>query len=741
MKESYKVIGSMLALGQFTVKDLELYSGVTSSTVYTVLTRNKEIFEDLGIKANKRRGGQQKYYRLREDKIPLLRKEIEDFVQKINPSADEPVEGAGKLYGSEKVQLPISLLAGEEALLHLFPKAKNLAEKRVLLSSAMSGLKSGRYEVEMLSSADKDVSIAADAQELMARVKALKALSEAELAAESGQDPTGSVNLRSVFDQLIESIQYLSERRESIQADALKERMLSGPLLKEFFREPSVPAQAEDNNTKAAVISVGAAASAAADTSANRGAYLKALEQLSTQHRIAVLPTPIDFVGEEYLQYGVTSGIARSLSFLPDLTVKLPHYLSIRREQVDDIKAIQAIGHDLKVDTVLSGLVETTGSHFRCLARLIDTDSGQVWQEQYERSYIDIFKVGEEISRTVASHLDITLPDARAELISTPTTEDSVAQKLYMEGQYNWSQWTAKGFRKAILCYERALAKDPVFSLAYAGQANCYNMLTDYTSKSPRSAFTKAKAAAYEALEYNESLAEAYASLACARMRYYWKWADAEQEFHHALSINPSYTLARQWFAEYLTAMGRSNDAINQIKLAQDLEPNSPINSTTLGSTYFFARQYESAIKQFEQVLQCDPNLSRALFSLGIVHTQMGNHEEAVSRLRKAVQLFPNSTRGLAALGCAFALGGHKGEAKAIVDLLLRKSSQKYISLYSLAPIHIALGEKDAALDRLEEAVEHRDPSLIFLNVDPRVDEIRENPRFHKVAAEVGLAA
>lgn len=743
MKETYKVLGSMLALREFTAKDLEDYSGVTNGTIHTILTRRRELLEEIGVRETGRRGGQLKVYRLRGDRAQALEEEIGALIKQIRPAAvGREEERSGPVEGGAVSELPVSLLAGEETLLALFPNAETPDEKRALLSTATSDLESGRYEVDVLSHTPLGAGTGEDSRALIERVQALKDLAEAELTAVSGRFNVAA-NLRSVFDHLLEAMQYSSARGDEARADLLKERILNSPLFERVFEEPSSVITLVDGHHRVAALKEGLGAvevAASALELAASPALAEGAGQISAKHQIAVLPSSIGGPGEEYLQHGVTSGIARSLSLLPDLAVKSPGRHSLSGHRNEAVEAVQALGERVGVRTVLSSLVEAAGNGFRCLVRLFDTGTGEVWEKQYnEPSYINISKVGTEVSKVVAGLFHIPVSSELEELLVTPATNDPEAQRLYMEARYHWNRWTPQGFTRATQCYEKALNKDPAFSLAHAGQADCYNVLTDYTSKSPRSAFKRAREAACVALVYDTALAEAYASLAYALTRYYWDWPKAEAEFLRALTINPSYTLGHQWFAEFLTARRRFDEAIARMKVAQDLEPDSLNMDAALGATYFFARQYESALSQFERVLRRDSKHSRARFSLGIVNTVTGNYDEALRHLTKAVKVSPNSTRGVAALGYALALSGQRGKAREVLDGLLQKSGHQFISRYSLAPIHIALGEKDAALSSLEEAVEQRDPLLMHLNVDPRLDEIREASRFRAVAAGVGL--
>jgi tetratricopeptide (TPR) repeat protein len=712
MMETYKVLGSMLALKEFTKKDLELHSAVNSSTVATAVNRKKAFLDEIGTKETNRRGGQLKVYRVKDDCVELLRSDVRQLFDQVKDIATEQPSDKATSLTPGQAEPPLSLLAGEEVLSYLFPRAATIDQRRELLATATADLETGRSEIRSLSSERLDLR---GAMALMQRVRALKTLSSAELDLEVSGSISGDLDFSNTFTELAESIHYLSEHGESARAEELTKRMLT--FLGRVLPLVQVPARQR-----------AAASTAAAAAASGLGA-----------HQIAVLPMSSSEPVEEYVQYGVTEGIAGSLSLLPKLTVKKRDIATLKLKELTNVKLIQSLGQAWGVEAVLAGFVEPIGNHLRCTTSLIETGTGRVWRNEYEQSYANIFEMGEGVSRTVSEVLNIQLPEARVGRLRRQPTSKSEAQKLYMEGRYNWSRWTAKGLRRAIDLYEKALELDPLFALAHAGLADCFNMLTYFTGESPRSAFTKAKAEAYEALEFDESLSEAYTSLAYVHGRYYWRWSEAEGEFLRALEINPNYTVARQWFAEHLAAMGRFDEAFRQIELAQDLAPNSPITGVTMGSICYFARKYDLAIKEFAGIVDRNPDCARARFRLGGVYAQVGRYSEAIDNLQRAVELSGGSTRELSMLGYAFSLAGNRDKAEKILASLLRKSQEQYVSLYNVAVIHTALGESDVALDRLRGALEQRDAWLIFLKVDPRLDALRALQRFRDLLAEVGL--
>lgn len=457
------------------------------------------------------------------------------------------------------------------------------------------------------------------------------------------------------------------------------------------------------------------------------------------QNLIAVLMQPDDCPGETYLQYGVASGITRSLSLLPGVAVKQPEHVSFHCGQVNDVNHLQQLGKSLGVKSVLAGWIEPSDDEFRCHAHLVDTEDGHVWNSTYNRLYGALTSVEEDISHHVADHLGIFVSHNWNEQLNQAATDNTEAVKWYMKGLYYQSTWLLDGIQNALSCYDQATEKVPDFPLAYAGKANCYNLLSDDTSHhTPWKSIIRAKADAYEALEYTDALPEAYAALAFAHTRY-WKWCEAEDEFKKALELNPSYDAARKWYAIHLTAQGRTQEAIAQVEHADHLKPSSPIIIAALGVTYFFARQYEIASRHFENACACNPKLPLAHYGLGIAYAHAGRYEEAIETLESAKALFPESTRSSAALASVLAQAGRKEQAREILSELKKKSESQYVSPYSLAVIQAALSEPADALESLNNALEQKDPSLILLNVDPRFDGIRTDHRFQTIVSTIGL--
>lgn len=281
---------------------------------------------------------------------------------------------------------------------------------------------------------------------------------------------------------------------------------------------------------------------------------------------------------------------------------------------------------------------------------------------------------------------------------------------------------------KGIEYFQQALEIDPHYALAWAGIADSY--LLGANIRPPHEAMPKAKAAALRALELDDTLAEAHASLARIRMFFDWDWAGAESAFKRALELNPNYATARQWFANYLTAVGRAAEAIAQINLAQELDPLSLVINTARGWVYYFARQYDQALEQYQRVLEMDASFVQAQREIGLVYEQKGMYAEALAAAQQALSLGGENAIVLTILGRFYAVAGQRDEAGQIIARLHTLATTYYVPPMLFAPIYAALGEHEQALDWLEKAYKDHSSPLAWLKVDPWFDDLRDNPRF-----------
>ena len=307
------------------------------------------------------------------------------------------------------------------------------------------------------------------------------------------------------------------------------------------------------------------------------------------------------------------------------------------------------------------------------------------------------------------------------------------AEAFFAEGRNLWEKRTSDAIRRAVDSFEQAISIRPDYALAYAGLADCYNMLGSYGVERPKIAFPRAKEAAERALELDRSLAEAHTSLAFAYYRGDWNWEDAEIEFQRAIRLNANYAQAHQWYANYLAAVGRHREAEEETKVCLRLDPTSLIVQAHFGFVYYFARRYDDVISSSQKTLDLDPNFFAARRYLGLAYTQKGMYAEAIRECRQAVSTSRGSILIRAELAQALASSPnkeHKDEARQILGELIAASNERYVSQYHMAAIYAMLGERDRAFESLERAYEERADYLAYLNVDPRFDSVRTDPRF-----------
>ena len=446
---------------------------------------------------------------------------------------------------------------------------------------------------------------------------------------------------------------------------------------------------------------------------------------------IAVLPFVNDTADPdaEYINDKITESLINSLSKLPKLRV-VPRSLvfGYKGQNVDPQKA----GRELKVQVVLTGRVQRRGDTLSVQADLIDLENvSQIWGQHYDRKIADILLVEEDISRDIFENLRLKL--------SLEEQKQLEAYRLYLKGRNYWNKRTPEGLQLGIDYFQQAIRIDEGYAPAYAGLADCYNMLVVYGVRLPKDAFPEAKAAALKALEIDETLAEARTSLAFIKFRWDWDRLEAEKEFLSAIKHRPSYASAHQWYSSYLAAFERFDEAIAEAKRTQELEPLSLIARSHLAWILYIAGRNDEAIAECKKMLDVDPNFFPARRYLGLAYEQMGRYEEAISEFDKGVKL-SGSPLMLALLGHAYAASGKTAEARRVLAELEQLKGQKYVSPYTIATIYAALGAKDQAFDQLEKAYEDRDIWLMNLKVDPVLGNLRSDRRFPDLLRRVGLA-
>ncbi len=439
----------------------------------------------------------------------------------------------------------------------------------------------------------------------------------------------------------------------------------------------------------------------------------------------------------EYFSDGLSEDLINALTHIKSFRVAArTSAFSFKGEQVD----ARTIGQKLNVKTVLEGSVRKVGNRLRITAELVNAEDGyHVWSEQYDRVMADVFTIQDEITAAIVDALKIELLADEKKAVTKRHTENLDAYHLYLRGRYYWNRGNPEAFRKAIDQFQTAIRKDPTYARAYAGLADAYAGLGDagHSAIPPREAFVSAHDAVQKALELDDSLAEAHASLAHLKMHEF-AWPEAQAAFVRATRLNPNYATAYHFYAFYFAALGQSCEAITTLERARELDPVSLAINTDLGVLFYFARRYDDAIQQYQKVLDMDPNFTRAYVTMGSAYAQKAMCEQAIAMFQKALELSGDRSK-IAALGRAYGVAGRNDEALETIAELRQLSRHRYITPYSIALIYASMGETDEALSWLNDAYEQRVSDLLYLKVDPFLDNLRSDPRFVVLLDKVGF--
>jgi serine/threonine-protein kinase len=350
-----------------------------------------------------------------------------------------------------------------------------------------------------------------------------------------------------------------------------------------------------------------------------------------------------------------------------------------------------------------------------------------------------VFAIQDEIARTIVNTLRAT---SFADLAEPPIPRyagNLTAYGLYLRGRYAWNKRTQEGVAEGIQYFEQAIAADPTYAPAYTGLADSYALHVDYRNVPVAEGFERAKAYARKALELDETLAEAHASLAWSLFVYDWDWEGAEREFRRAVELDPLYATAHQWYAFLLASSGRHEEALVEGHTAQELDPASLSVRRSLGWLYLYARRYEQAQYHLSRVIAMNPTAEESFRVLGLTFALQGNFEWAERTLREAVGLPGASTYSTATLGYALGRAGQRAEAEAILADLHARAASGYVSPVSFATLHLGLGEVEPALLWTERAHAERRGWLAYLRVNPIMDPLRAEPRFHALVERMRL--
>ena len=458
----------------------------------------------------------------------------------------------------------------------------------------------------------------------------------------------------------------------------------------------------------------------------------------SDSHLIAVLPF-VNAGGNrdlEHLSDGITESIINTLSQRRELRVIARN--SVFHYKGKDLDARQ-IGRELRVDSVLLGTLHLIDEELTISTELIDVANGwQLFGSTYRRKFSEMLETQYEIANEISTAIQTDFKGVEERRRFRRYTVNPEAFRAYLKGRYHWNKYTKEGLEKAFEYFREAIDIDPIYPLAYAGLADSYFRLSNQYL-SPRLTLPKAKAAALRALEIDSALPEAHALLGMVLMRYDWDWQGAECEFKKAISLNPSYSSAHQLYGIYLQSLGRFEEALHHIRLAQELDPLSLQIMVSLGMCLWAMRRYDEALKTLQETVEMDPYYYPTHLAIAVVHGQLGNFSEALEEFKKASQL-NDVPLIMGFLGYVYAVSGKVDAAQRVLAELQRLRTERYVSAYAIALVYAGLAEYDLAFEWLGIACEDRDEFLTWgLGIDPRLDGLRSDERYVQLMNRIGL--
>ena len=454
---------------------------------------------------------------------------------------------------------------------------------------------------------------------------------------------------------------------------------------------------------------------------------------------LAVLPLE-NFSGDasqDYFAEGMTDELITDLAQIRALRVvsrtSVMTYKGTR-------KSLPEIARELNVDAVVEGSVSRSGDQVRITAQLIQLPADKhLWAQSYQGNLSDTLAVQNQVARAIADEIRVEITPQEQVALKSAKKIDPEAYEAYLKGRYFWNKRTADGLERAVDYFNQAVARDPNYAAAYSGLADTYALLGDweYAAMSPKEAMPKALSAARKALQLDDSLGEAHASLAFCLEGFDWDFAAAEKEFQRAIDLNPGYATAHHWYAWHLSLVGRNKEAIAEMEKAVSLDPVSTVVNADLAELLLIARLPDESILQSRKTIELNPGFAFAHNQLAQAYIQKQMFGAAIGELQEAIRLGGNSPIFVANLARAYAGSNRKAEATALLNDLKKRSDPKAPLVVEIAMIYVALGDKDQAMIWLEKGVEERfNPGVLER---PCFDELRLDPRFQDLARRIGL--
>jgi TolB-like protein/Flp pilus assembly protein TadD len=454
---------------------------------------------------------------------------------------------------------------------------------------------------------------------------------------------------------------------------------------------------------------------------------------------VAVLPfeNKSSDADTDYLSDGLAESLIYRLSQIPNLKVSPTSSVFRYKGKETDAKVV---ANELGVDAVMTGRIVQRGDNLTISVELVDVRNNKsLWGEKYERKMSELLATQREIAAEITNKLQLKLSGEGEQKLAKKYTDNNEAYQLYLKGRYHLLKLQPSETNKAISFYQQAIAIDPNYALAYVGLASAYRSLAVAGEMPATEFFPKAKAAATKAIEIDDTLAEAYAALGYVIFRYDWNWNEAENKCERALELDPNSAEAHETYAHLLSSTARHAEALAEIKRARELDPLNLRIGVVEAQFLIYAGQADEALFRSQKIFELDPEFSFAHSFASSAYIEKGMYPEAIAEARKGRVLSGGRSHAIAFEGYALAKTGKQAEARAVLDELLKLSTERYVPPYPVALVYNGLGERDKTFEWLEKGYQHRDARMMFLKVEPKWNNLRDDPRFQELLRKLGF--
>jgi adenylate cyclase len=464
----------------------------------------------------------------------------------------------------------------------------------------------------------------------------------------------------------------------------------------------------------------------------------KAIERSFDKRRIAVLPFANISADpdNEYFADGMTEELISTMSRIGGLrVVARTSVMGYKSSQ----KKINEIAKELEVGSVLEGSVRKSGDKLRITVQLIDSlSSDHIWAESYDRDLKEVFVIQSDIAKMVAQELKVQLQSQEARNLSDKREAVPEAYTLYLKGRYHWNERTKEGLNKALKYFERAAEIDPIFASAYSGMADCYSALVNYGWMTPYKAGPLARDYSKKALEIDETLAEAHASLGFALMDDFWEFTSAENEFKRAIDLRPSYATVYHWYSVLLVYLRRHAEALVAEMQALDLDPVSRVFNMMKANILTMLGRTEESLQEYNKLIELNPDFSPAYFWKSNLHVLLREYDSAILDAKKSADLGGSPISKLQ-LAWVYAVAGEKGEAKRILDEVKTLVSNEYVTPVQIGLVELAMGNRDEGYRWIEKGIAEKDSGILMFGSLPLFKEYREDPSWLQIDKKLDL--